>query len=124
MKRVLKFDCAVGLIDEDPSSAQPRDLNNYKQVQAAAGLRLLARRDDKNKKLILVCPRLEDWLIHRARLLGVKPEDYGLPDDPKRLHAIPRYEQKKGFHRFLVELKERDSEMQLLRRWFLEKELF
>lgn len=64
VKRVLKFDCATGLIDEDPQSAQPRDLSNYKQVHDAEGLRLLARRDDKNKKLIIVCPRLEDWLIH------------------------------------------------------------
>jgi len=124
VKRVLKFDCATGLIDEDPSSAQPRDLSHYKQVHDAAGLRLLARRDDENKRLIIVCPLLEDWLIHRAESSGVKPEQYGLPSDPKRLHAIPRYEQKEGFHRLLVELKERDSGMQLLRRCVLEKELF
>ena len=120
VKRILKFDCATGLIDEDPSSAQPRDLDNYKQVQAAEELHLLTRRDDKNKRLIIVCPRLEDWLIERAKSSGIQPEDYGLPSDPDKLHSIPLYEQKDDFCRFLAELKERDSGMQLLRRWILE----
>ena len=120
VKRVLKFDSATGLIDEDPASAQPRDLDNYKQVQAAEGLHLLTRRDDKNKRLIVVCPRLEDWLIERAESSGIRPEDYDLPSDPDKLHSIPRYEQKDGFCRFLAELKERDSGMDLLRQWILE----
>ena len=122
VKRVLKFDFATGLIDEDPSSGQPRDLDNYKQVQAAKGLRLLARRNDKNKRLIIVCPKLEDWLIQRAKSSGIRPEDYGLPSDPDKLHSVPRYERKEGFCRFLAELKERDSGMHLLRRWILEPE--
>ena len=122
VKRVLKFDCATGLIDEDPASAQPRELDNYKHVQSAEELRLLASRDDKNKRLIIICPRLEDWLIQRAKSSGIRPEDYGLPSDPDKLHSIPRYEQKEGFCRFLEELKERDSGMHLLRRWILEAE--
>ena len=122
VKRVLKFDCATGLIDEDPASAQPRDLDNYKQMQAAEGLRLLTRRDDKNKRLIIICPRLEDWLIQRAKTSGIRPEDYGLPSDPDHLHSIPRYEQKESFRRFLAELKERDRGMHLLRQWILQAE--
>lgn len=122
VKRVRKFDCATGLIDEDPTSAQPRDLINYKQVQSGEGLRLLARRDDENKTLIIICPRLEDWLIQRAKLSGVKLEDYTLPDDPHRLHSIVRYDQKDGFQRFLSELKEKDKGMHLLREWILKEE--
>ncbi|MHC4508383.1 MAG: hypothetical protein ACYTAO_05405 [Planctomycetota bacterium] len=122
VKRVHKLGSAIGLIDEGPSSTQPRDLDNYKEVQAAEGLRLLARRDDKNKRLIIVCPRLEEWLIQRAKSLGVKPDEYGLPSDPDRLHGIPRYEQKEGSRRFLAELKERDKGMHLLRQWVPEQE--
>ena len=122
VKRVHKFGNATGLIDEDPTSAQPRDLDNYKQVQAGEGLRLRARRDDKNKRLIIICPRLEEWLLQKARLLDVKSEEYGLPSDPDRLHSVPRYDQKDGFCRFLAELKKRDSGMHLLRRWILEEE--
>jgi hypothetical protein len=97
-------------------------LDNYKQVQAAEGLHLLTRRDDKNKRLIVVCTRLEDWLIERAKSSGIRPEDYDLPSDPDKLHSIPRYEQKDDFCSFLEELKERDSGMNLLRRWILEAE--
>jgi hypothetical protein len=122
VKRVRKFDLATGIIDEDPVSAQPRELDNYNQVRAAEGLRLLTRRDDKNKRLIIICPRLEDWLIQRAESSGIRPEDYGLPSDPNKLHSIPRYEKKKGFHSFLAELKERDSGMNLLHRWICESE--
>lgn len=122
VKRVRKYDCATGLVDEDPYSTQPRDLNNYTEVKNAKGLRLLNRRDDKNKRLIIVCPRLEDWLINRAKSSGIRPDDYGLPSDPDRLHSIPRYEQKPGFLRFLAELKERDKGMHLLRQWIFSSE--
>ena len=122
VKRVRKFDFATGLIDEDPSSAQPRDLDNYKQLQAAEGLRLLARQGSGGQRLVMICPKLEDWLIERAKSSGIRPEDYGLPSDPDKLHSIPRYEQKEGFCRFLAELKERDSGMHLLRRWIFEAE--
>ena len=120
VKRVFKSDTAIGLIDEDPTSAQPRDLSNYKQIQAAEGLRLLIRRNDENKKFIIVCPRLEDWLIERAGLSGIQIEDYSLPADPDRLHSIPRYEQKEGFKRFLTDLKEKDKGMKLLQQWLLQ----
>lgn len=123
VKRVHKFGNAIGLIDEDPASAQPRDLDNYKQVQAGEGLRLLVRRDDKNKRLIIICPRLEDWLLQRAGLSDIKPEDYSVPNDPNRLHSIVRYDQKDGFQQFLSELKEQDKGMHLLRQWILEEQL-
>ena len=122
VKRVHKLGCAIGLIDEDPSSAQPRDLDNYKEVQAAEGLRLLTRRDDTNKRLVVICPRLEDWLIQRAKSLGIKPEEYDLPSNPDHLHSIPRYEKKQNFLRFLTELKERDSGMHLLHQWIFQAE--
>jgi hypothetical protein len=117
VKRVLKTDSTTGLIDEDPSSAQPRDLSNYRQIKSAEGLRLLVRSNNENKKLIIVCPRLEDWFIERAKLSGIRPENYGLPCDPNRLHSIPRYDNKEGFKRFLAELKEKDKGMKLLRQW-------
>ena len=120
VKRVHKFDCATGLVDEDPTSTQPRDLDNYKQIQTVEGLCLLTRRNDDNKRLVIICPRLEEWLVSRAKSSGIRPEDYGLPADPNRLHSIPRYEQKPGFLRFLTELKERDKGMQLLQQWILQ----
>ena len=120
VKRVLKSDSAIGLIDEDPASVQPRDLSNYKQIQAAEGLRLLVRNNDENKKFIIVCPRLEEWFIERAKTSGIRLENYGIPNNPDRLHSVPRYDKKESFKRFLVDLKENDKGMKLLRRWLFE----
>jgi len=123
VNRLRKLPLAIGMVDEDPASAQPRDLtNSYQQSQAANGLRLLTRQGSGAQRLIVVCPRLEDWLIQRAKSSGVKPEDYGLPADPRRLHSVPRYEQRDGFRRFLAELIQRDEGMSFLRRWVLPRE--
>ncbi len=121
VKRVRKLDCAIGVIDEDPGSAQPCDLANYDEQETAEGLRRLVRRDDTDRKLIVICPRLEDWLIARAISSAMKPEDYGLPCDPHRLHGIPHYEETQGFKRFLANLIDRDAAgIGVLRRWLHE----
>ncbi|MBN1973961.1 MAG: hypothetical protein JW787_10010 [Sedimentisphaerales bacterium] len=120
VKRVLKSDSAIGLIDEDPASSQPRDLSNYKQIRDGEGLRFLIRNNDEKKKFIIVCPRLENWFIERAKLSGIQPENYGIPNNTDRLHSIPRYDKKEGFQRFLAELKEKDKGMNLLHQWLFE----
>jgi len=112
----------VGMVDEDPGKVQPQDMGSYRQTDSAEGLHLMARQGSGGQRLVMICPKLEDWLIARAKASGIRPEDYGLPSDPDELHSIPRYEQKEGFCRFLAELKEQDSGMHLLRRWILEAE--
>jgi hypothetical protein len=107
----------VGMVDEDPDSDQPRDLVSYQQVQASEGLLLLVRQGSSGQRLIVVRPRLEDWLIQRARACGVDPRQYQLPGTAKELHNIPRYEQKDGFQRFLAELSDHDKGLSLLRQW-------
>jgi len=113
---------AVGMVDEDPDSAQPYDRSNYRQVQVSEGLMLLVRQGSSGQRLIVVCPRLEDWLMRRAEVCGIDPRQYHLPDTPKALHDIPRYEQKDGFRRFLSELAGRDEGMGILRQWVLRGE--
>jgi hypothetical protein len=112
----------VGMIDEDPGKGQPKDLSSYRQTNSAEGLHLLARSGRGGQRLVIVCPKLEDWLIERSKLSGIRPEDYGLPNDPDRLHSIPRYEQKEGFRCFLADLKEHDKGLHLLRQWIHQKE--
>ncbi len=111
---------AVGMVDEDPDSDQPRDLVSYHQVQASEGLLLLIRQGSSGQRLIVVRPRLEDWLIQRAKVCGIDPRQYQLPGSAKELHGIPRYEQKDGFRRFLGELNDRDKGMSLLRQWIFQ----
>ena len=121
--RLRNLPRAVGVVDEDPASIQHPDLRaSYRQVKSAEGLRLLGRHGSGGQRLVVVCPKLEDWLIDRAKSSGIRPEDYGLPIDPDRLHSIPRYERKESFRRFLAELIKQDKGLHLLRRWILEEE--
>jgi hypothetical protein len=122
INRLRKLPGAIGVVDEDPTSTQHPDLKtSYRQTNSAEGLCRLVRQGSGKQRLIIVCPMLESWLIRRARLSEIRPEDYGLPSDPNRLHHSPHYEQKESFHRFLSELTKQDKGMQLLRQWILEK---
>jgi hypothetical protein len=88
--RLRNLPGAVGVVDEDPASIQHPDLTaSYHQADSAEGLRLLARQGSGCQKLVVICPKLEDWLIARAKSSGIQPEDYRLPGDPDRLHSIP-----------------------------------
>ena len=120
LKKLKERPHDVGMVDEDPGKLQPQDMGNYSQMNSAEGLLLLTRQGSGGQRLIVVCPKLEDWLIARAKSSGIQPEDYGLPDNPDRLHSIPRYEQKEGFRRFLAALKKQDKGMHLLRQWILQ----
>lgn len=122
INRLKELPGATGIVDEDPASTQHRDLKaSYRKVDSGEGLYLLVRQGSGGQRLVVICPKLEDWLIERAESSGIRPEDYGLPSDPDRLHSIPRYEQKEGFRRFIAQLKEQDKGMHLLRRWILEQ---
>ena len=121
VKKLKKRARDVGMVDEDPGKIQPQDMSSYRQMDSAEGLHLLARQGSGGQRLVMICPKLEDWLIERAKSSGIRPKDYGLPSDPEKLHSISRYEQKEGFCRFLAELIERDSGMHLLRRWIFEE---
>ena len=109
----------TGMVDQDPASIQHPDLRaSYRNVKSAEGLHLLLRQGGGGQKLILLCPKLEDWLIDQARSSGLRLLEYGLPDNPDRLHSIPRYEEKNGFRRFIVELMDRGNNgLNLLREW-------
>ena len=112
----------MGMVDEDPQSiqTQPHELANYQEVGRSEGLRLLARIGHNKQKLVVLCPRIEDWLIQRAKLSDIDPKQYYLPSTPRELKGLVHYEQKDGFRRFLAELKERDKGMHLLSQYILQ----
>jgi len=107
----------VGVIDEDPSSAQPRALASYELIDQADGLKFLACGANRRKRIIVIQPRLEDWILRRASMLGLRPSDYGLPGDPHKLHSVPRYDSAGGYGRLLRDLVEKDVGMNRLAKW-------
>jgi hypothetical protein len=107
----------MGIVDQDPDSilAQSHELDNYREIEKGEGLRLLVRHGSRGQHLIVLCPRVENWLMDRAMSCGMDPRQYHLPSTAKELKNLLHYEEKEWFRWFLGELGKRDID--LLRRW-------
>lgn len=75
------------LIDEDPDGTQPRYI---KEAQLETDfleqdIKILRHSLDNNR-LIILCPRLEGWILRAATQEGIDVRQYNLPNDWKRLH--------------------------------------
>ena len=100
--RLQKSMCDIGLMDEDPGSAQPRYLSQLTLVSQQHDLRCLADKP-RNHRVIVVIPRLEEWIIKTARLANIQIRTFGLSDRPNDLHReitsrLP------AFEKFLISL--------------------
>jgi len=113
----------VGVVDEDPNRTKhpPKKRKEYITKDSKDSIKLLRKRDDSSKSLIELSPDLEGWLINRAKENGINLEDYGLPDNRKKMHDIPRIERDPGFRRFIKKLiQTSDDEVNALRTWIRE----
>lgn len=86
-KLTERFANAKGIVDEDPLSPEPPHLRKFEEKQelTQCDIRILYQRSGNNI-LIILCPKLEDWVLKAVHEANVNPKDYGLPDNPERLH--------------------------------------
>ena len=77
----------VGMVDEDPGGVQPAYLVGL--FKGTHHYRVLEF-DDKNagNRLVVLRPRLEEWVISAAKAAGVDVERYSLPNNPSELHEV------------------------------------
>lgn len=80
----------TGLVDEDIGSVEPATLTRYLEVSVQHDLKL---KEDSNQgnRLVVVCPRLEDWIIKTAKASDLKMEDFNLSELPNALRADINY---------------------------------
>lgn len=76
-----------GMVDEDPYSSRPRYFERLKIISNEHSIKLLVDEKSQNH-LIVLCPKLEDWVLKATKELKVDTLDYGLPDDGNKLHKI------------------------------------
>lgn len=77
----------TAMMDEDPNSFQPGYLGELIEIEMKHRLRhLIDNRRQHN--VVLVCPKLEDWIIDVAKKSQVSPKQFGLPDSPNDLHRV------------------------------------
>jgi len=80
-----KLNGAIGMVDEDPKSAQPAYLEGLKEISRHHNVKLLTDAK-RNNVLLVLCPRLEEWLIKVCELNGVDIKHFGLSNAPSMLH--------------------------------------
>lgn len=79
----------TGLIDEDPGRSQHPYLKQLSPESNLSRDRLKTLHDDRNKNhLIVLCPRLEEWVLKAAKEAKIDIKRYNLPDDGERLHKV------------------------------------
>ncbi len=114
---LLRGHAVLGVIDEDPGKTRPADISRFVEKERQGSVVLMTSGKDAGGRLVMICPRLEEWLLARAKAAGVNPGDYGLPATTKALRKLGRYERRPKFRPFLEALLAADAEMQTLKRW-------
>jgi hypothetical protein len=109
----------IGLIDEDPGSAHTRDfVSAYEEVESVGNVKRFSRKENNNITVVMLSPRLEEWIISRAKDSGIKMSDYSLPDDGIKLHDRYHYEKEPNFTSLINKLIEvKDKEILTVKKW-------
>jgi len=86
IKKLIKRKAQKGLIDEDPGSSSPRDLETMRPVAGsdeleAAGIKVLG-----DPQAIIFRPRFEEWILSASIEANVNIKEYGFPERPSALH--------------------------------------
>ncbi len=114
---LLRGHVALGVIDEDPGKTRPAEIRRFIEKERRGNVILMTGGKDVGGRLVVICPRLEEWLLARANASGVNPGDYGLPVTTKALRKLGRYERRPKFRFLLEALLAVDVEMQALKTW-------
>ena len=88
---VVRGHASAGVIDQDPDSTQPSELSEFQFAEREGAVVLMKHKSASDRRLVVISPRLEEWLIARAVASGVRLREYGVPDTAKDLKRR-RYE--------------------------------
>ncbi|MEM2419940.1 MAG: hypothetical protein QXL38_03025 [Candidatus Bathyarchaeia archaeon] len=113
-KLVERYTYSKGMIDEDPWSYQPPLLSRFKEKQSTREFEIkIFNQRSRNNVLIMLCPRLEEWILKAAKEANVKPEDFSLPNDPEELHRIINI-RTDNFEKFIKNIKDKSDRLKML----------
>jgi len=96
---------SIGMVDQDPWSSQSSSLKRFKEMECCndLGIKVLHYRW-LNNHVVVLCPRLEEWIVEASNEAGMDLANYGLPADADTLHEVINLDTEK-FENFLAELK-------------------
>jgi len=101
--KLMKTRNSKGLVDEDPSSAQPSYINRLRLHAQEHDVKLLCEEKNQNF-LIVLLPRLEEWILKVVKEMKIDISEYTLPDNPKDFHTAINMKLER-FHRLIEDIK-------------------
>lgn len=115
-KLAERYGDSKGVIDEDPGSIQPPHLQKFEEKQQLTSCNLkILRQTSKNNTLIILCPRLEDWILEASREVSIDLKRYNLPNDSRKLHQQINI-QIENFQKLVEDLKSESNRLKELKR--------
>jgi hypothetical protein len=86
-KYVCDNDGVTGFQDEEPFTHPPRLLGKFKETSRKHAMVLM---EWKERRIVILQPRLEEWILKTAELERVDPEEmrFNLYRDPARLKDV------------------------------------
>ncbi len=80
----------IGMIDEDPNKSMPnRFKTEFVLIHDHQEFKIkVFKHLNKDAYLVMLCPRLEEWIIEACRETNISPSLFNLPNDPEKLHRI------------------------------------
>jgi len=83
------YENSIGMIDEDPLSSQPKTIKSFvEKVNIPECEIKILYYEFLNNHVLILRPRLEEWLIASANEAGISMSDYDLPNNAEHLHEI------------------------------------
>jgi len=115
--RLKRAQDLVAMIDDDPGAAQPPYLRELQRESDEDGIRVL-HDPVRNHRVIILQPRLEEWVVAGAKAAGIAMEDFGFSERGNEFHReinsrLP------AFSRLIEALLEKGSRRLLRLREFL-----
>ena len=89
LNRLAQENYSLAMVDEDPGQDLPGQLRRMQLVSDYPGTGLKLYTDSgRSNRVIVVCPRLEEWIIRAANDAGLQLRGprYNLPSGPSSLH--------------------------------------
>ena len=94
--RLMRSRDLVAMVDEDPGKTQPRYMRQLSLSREIAHLGLKLYHDrNRNNRVVVLCPALEEWLLRAATDLGLNMARYSLPDRATELHSVINSDERK-----------------------------
>lgn len=112
--RLKKSQNTKGLVDEDPRGTRPRYVQTLTLCSNEQDIKVFYDKSAENY-LLMLCPRLEGWVLGAARKARVDVTQYGFPDEEDKLHKMVNFKLK-DFEKLLNDLMQKSEALKALER--------